>query len=688
MFRVNELNELNELNEQQMTSVTADPNRAIIVVASPGSGKTRVLVERVAYLVEDCDIDPDDVLVTTFTRRAADEMKIRLEPLIGDRVNGLRIGTIHSVCLRILREERMSRELIRDNEQRSILRDELGYKRLNWDVGWRYPLSWIMKAKARLVTPREAEDFFMKRLESLCGNKWQAMDLSQKLAQCYQAYETEKRHLGRMDFADMLMWVEQKFRDDEQFRALWQTRVQYVLVDEAQDTSAQAYSILRTLAAPENRFFAVGDPDQELFRWAGADPDHNIYGFLGFYPDGEILPLEINYRSTKTIVDVSNKTILANYDGVSEERLKFKKSVEPRPDAPEGKAVVVQRCADTEDEADYICRTVEEMLEEGRNPSDIYVVYRVNSQSRVVEDVFLRAKIPYVVQGSLGFYDRAMIKDMLAYLALIEDENDNEAFDRVANIASGSFTRPTRGIGAKWKAECSALAKGHHESMWQSMLRMRERATKWYMKSIDDFVDLVEGIREQSGKDPRVAVSMIRSHCYESYLMRNDGMDETAAMDKGLFDNLDELGYAVTQFESIADFLEYVEEMRELQRERQKENVDAVVLTTIHRVKGLERPVVFGIGLSEDILPHRMALSGGSYDHESNLPIENLGGLSDERCAAFVMVSRAKDELYLSYPVEYRNSVKKPSRFLREMGLIEDVQELPDEEEALDTVTI
>jgi DNA helicase-2/ATP-dependent DNA helicase PcrA len=661
------------LNRQQLAAVQAPPDKPAIVVASPGSGKTAVLTLRVAHLISEYDADPNTIVVTTFTKRAAEEMKERLQPLIGSAATRLQIGTIHSVCLRILREEGMARDVISSYEQKKVIQEELGYKRLNWDVGWRYPLGWIMKAKAALVTPRQAQDWLFQRLESLSGNRWQAMDLAQKLARVYRAYEEEKRYLGRMDFADMLTWTAQKLFNDDEFRARWQSRVQYVLVDEVQDTGSLPYSILRTLASPENRFFAVGDPDQSLFTWNGADPEHNIFGFRELFPDGLVLPLEINYRSTKTIVATAAKAISRNYEGASEARLTYKKTLKARPGAPDGLPVGVQEYADVSEEASGVVTAIEGMLNNGRQPQDIYVVYRVNSQSRAIEDELLRHRIPYVIQGSLGFYDRKVVKDMLAYLSLVDDENDDEAFQRVANIATADFFRPTRGFGSRWMHECSALAKGHGESMWKAMLRMKSRQARWQKEAIDDLVNMVEDVRERSEGDPRKSLMMVREQCYQPFLLRTEGVDEATAQEEGLFDDLDELCYAAGQFKSIKEFLKHVEMIRQMQARQDKERVNAVVLTTIHRVKGLERPVVFGVGLAENILPHRYALDGGG--NKEALPVENLSGVEDERCAVFVLVSRAKEELHLSYPLQYRNQEMSPSRFLYEMELVREAQE-------------
>ncbi len=657
-----------QLNEQQQAAVTAPPDAAVIVVASPGSGKTAVLTQRVAYLVGECGMLPSEMVVTTFTRRAADEMKMRLEPLIGSAVSRLQIGTIHGVCLRMLREERRAKDVISNYDRKKIVSQELSYQKLNWDVGWKYPMGWIDRAKMNLITVRQSNEWFTDRLSGLSNDKWQARDIAQKLAQVYKGYEENKGYLNKMDFVDMLLWVAQSLRSDEDFKCRWQSRFKTILVDECQDTSQMAYSILVTLAEPENALFTVGDPDQELFRWAGADPDHNIFGFLDRYTDGVVLPLEINYRSTETIVDVANKVIQANYVGADQAKLAFKKTMISHPEAGVGKAVSVLGYASPEEEASGVRDLLEGMMEDGRAPQDVFIVYRVNSQSRPIEDQLLRSGIPYVVQGSMGFYERKVVKDVLAYLSLVNNEKDDESFQRVCNMATANFFRSTRGFGARWVQECISLAHGHNESLWESMVRMKDRLSRSQQGSVTDLTEMIMGIRERSQKKPLQAISMIRKECYDAYLIRTEGLDAATAHEEQVFEDLEELAYATTQFETIEEFLTHVHEIQEMQAEKSKESVDAVVLSTIHRVKGLERPVVFGVGMSEEILPHRFAIEGGCGDEK--LPVENLSGVEDERCAAFVLVSRAQEELYLSHLSAYRNRPVTPSRFLYEMELI------------------
>lgn len=665
------------LNDQQQAAVQAPLDQPVMVVASPGSGKTRVLTNRVAYLVAQGAV-PASIVVTTFTKRAAEEMKERLYQLIGEATEALRIGTIHSVCLRILREEKLSKPLISLYDQKKIVATELNYQNLDWDVGWRYPFGWLQKAKTALIEPGQATSWFEHRLLNCGSNQWQAADLARKLQRVYQVYEREKGYLGQMDFSDMLTWVAKRLRDQPEFLRRWQSRIQFVLVDECQDTSHLSYELLRTLSEPESRFFTVGDPDQQLFRWNGADPDHNIFGFQERFPAGEILPLEINYRSTCRIVQAAQAVIQQNYEGVSQERLRFKKEMRPAPDAPEGAEIKVLSFADSEEEAAGVVELVAAQLEAQRKPQDYFLVYRVNSQSRALEDALIRAGIPYVVQGSLGFYDRKSIKDLLAYLALVADEKNDEAFQRVCNLASAKFFRPTRGFGARWIQEVTSLAQGHRESLWESMLRLQVGAKRFQREGIQDLVDLVLGVRKDCQGSPTVGVGLLRERCYDKYLLRTEGLDEELARDEGVFDDLEELVVAAANFETIGEFLAYVEEVREMQASQSKDQMKAVVLSTIHRVKGLERPVVIGVGLSEGILPHKYALQAGGVDVDSGLPIENLSGLADERCAAFVLVSRAQEELYLSYLLTYRNKDVAPSRFLTEMGLLEDLSELTD----------
>lgn len=652
------------MNEQQNAAIYADPDTPVIVVAAPGSGKTRVLTHRVAYLVNKQMVDPSSILVCTFTRKATEEMQERLDPLIGSELDTLRIGTIHASCLRLLKAEGHADEVLRTFEQQRIMRDILGEKRLNYDIGWKYPLHWINRAKSAVIKPEDSEDFFLDILDRMGVTAKEK--LAHQLSGCYSEYENDKEMEGKMDFTDMLYRTALLFREQPEILRKWQGIIKYVLIDEGQDTSDLSYNILRQLAYPENRLFIVGDPDQVLFRFTDAKPDDNIYGFKFYYPDGQVLPLETNYRSTINIVDKSNQIIEHNYHNAPQHVLDFKKKSAPREDAEVGVPVTVQECASVEDEAAYVCESIQEM--EGRDPQDIFVIYRVNAQSRAIEGELLKAKIPYIIQGSLGFYDRAEVKDLIAYMTLISNPHDDDAFLRVCNIASADFHRPTRGIGAKWKEKAGRIAEQNGWSLYETMINLIPKESNWYKKGLTDLHNLILDIAEQAMDRPSSILYYLRTKCYESYILRNEGITPEEAQDSNLFENIEELAYAVSQFDTVDELLAHINELRELQEQNKTSDINAVVLTTIHKAKGLERPVVFGIGFSEGILPHALSLL--PVASIGALPIEKLTDIKDERCAAFVLVSRAQEELKLSYPISYRDAEVLPSRFLYEMELM------------------
>jgi len=656
------------LNEQQLAAVTADDSRPILVIAGPGAGKTLVLTLRIAWLIEK-GVKPEGILATTFTRKAADEMKQRLVGIVGQKaVDALIVNTIHGVCYGMLREEGLVASVIEAREQQQLLEDILGRNGIRWDVGWQYPLYWIRQAKMALVKPNGSQEWFHQTLLEARADRWQAMDFSLKLEQCYRRYEGAKKSLGLIDFDDMVMEVALRLREDANFCRRWQGRVSHVLLDEAQDTTRVSFEILRALSEPELRFFAVGDPRQSLYRWANADPDQVIYGFRRLLPKAIVLPLEVNYRSTRRIVEATNRVMEGLFD--SEERAEYRTAVIPHPGAAEGAAIEVRHFPDVDEEAAWVAEVIRNEMANGLRPKDFFVLYRLNAQSRAVEDALAEAKIPYVVQGSPGFWERKVVRDILAYLALVHDPSDNDAFRQVANIASAEHPTFYRGFGMRFFTDCRAASP----VLWEGMLRIQDRLDDFQRMGVRDLVRLVERVRAESAGDPALAVGLIRSLCYDAWLRRKEGIPEDAdvAGQEG-FEDLEELQAAVARFRSIPEVLEHVERMRHLARERQKgTNLDAVVLSTIHRCKGLQRRAVIGIGLSECILPHwrsdselEMMWRQGKVARDE-LPVLHRSSVYDERCAAFVLVSRAQELLCLSTVGEYRGRRLNPSRFLAE----------------------
>jgi DNA helicase-2/ATP-dependent DNA helicase PcrA len=951
----------------------------------------------------------------TFTRKAADELKERLVAL-DQRAEEANVNTIHGICLGILREEGLDWDVLEAYEQKKMLGEVL--KALDWDVGWRYPLRWIDLARARMFSPQQSFGFFHQELAELTGEQ-DAAPFADKLQQCFVMYEQQKALVKKIDFMDMLFRVMVLLEVSVTLER-WQERVSHVLIDEHQDTDGLQFKILSLLAAPEDRLFAVADPDQSLYRWRSATPEINVYGFLEKYPHGQVLRMETNYRSTRTIVKIANcvlegtpvatpsgyvpieaigiddivlaaqgrstvgsfkvlatrrvdgwrntvsvyiegieapvqltsehrvfvtakklcgKTLdtdglswvylmrkdesyrigvttspsrrlskeqgdalwlLQGYDSSSEAGLQeailasrygipqvifrsdarakrmsqvhidklfatldtgaaaqrlafdfgfdldepllvddrkrvigkiceiepgyqgwryprhqivlhttsaqirrtaealgfrwnkttpgnyraqkygddwpslramgqrlanvlgyafqetgcwvklpyrgtqpehaltitaagnlvpgldvavlhgdeivlgrilrvdhkrvqcvaydleidqvhnfiaggmvvhncaiernyedesrraFHKTLVPRPNAPDGTQPIVHGFSSPEDEARWVGQCISELLSDGFRPGDVFVLYRTNAQSRPIEDEMIKQGIPYVIAGGDGFYSRAVVKDVLAYMSLVEKLDDNEAFRRVANIASAAHKTHYRGFGAAFFSECE---RANPSSLYQGMQVIRSWQPAFKQRGIDDLETLLDQIRVRGFGNPAQTILAIRELCYDSYLRRKEGItpDEEIDAEESGFGDLDELVEAATRFRSIQSMLGYVRMVQRMQRERQRGDGNAVVLSTVHKAKGLEKPVVFGVGIADGLLPHAKALG---YRAPDELPFVNLSDLRDERCGMFVLVSRAKERLYLSWPETYRGRALEPSRFLAEIGVV------------------
>jgi DNA helicase-2/ATP-dependent DNA helicase PcrA len=672
-------------NPQQLAAIRHDaPGTAALVLAGAGSGKTTVLTHRVAELIKR-GVPPEQILCCTYTRKAADEMRFRLSALVGPAGSRVTANSIHGVGYGILRDNGYDKHtLIAEWEAKRALNDVLGPKRLNWDIGYGYVAKWITEAKLAgvWVEGAQAEAFFLAQLLRLNVADWLARQWAQKLAVAYAHYESEKKLAKKIDFADMVFQAWRLLVNPDTLRAAalqrYRMRWAHVLTDESQDTTKMQLDVLEAIAHPKDDLFAVGDDAQLLFRFAGADVDDNIYGFGKRFPRWQLYPLEVNYRSTHEIVDRATLLIANNY--AAPERKAFEKNLRAAPAAARGVPVRVAEYEDAEEEAAATVRQLSVLFaREGYGPVDAYGIYRTNAQSRALEDQLLQAGIPYVVAGGLGFYNRKVVKDVLAYARLLVARDYDEAFERIYNMASEAFGKPTRYLSRKFLDECRAASA---RSLWEGM-ELLYRAGRLAGYQVDGVMDLVDTLGRleavRSGAQPldpdapeqkekteaATVVRAVRLLVYDAFVRRNEEVKEDDS-NTGTWDDLEELVVAAGHHDTIAAFLKHVDDTLAMMAKRNKEKVDAVVLTTIHKVKGLERKLVFGIGIADGLLPHSRAI-GGFVDPER--PLIQRGSLEDERCAMFVLCTRAKERLSLSSIRRWRNRDLQPSRFLAEMGL-------------------
>ena len=709
---------MTSLNDQQLAAVNAPLDRPVMVVAGPGSGKTRVLVERVAHILRE-GAEPSRVVLTTFTTDAAFEMKSRIGELVGIKKSAFLIaGTIHALCLRILREEGYpTHEVLKSSLQKWYINDATGPRGANLDVGWRVVLDFISWMKRLNISPGEAPAAIQSL--GLMPPQSRARGDVSKFISANAEYEAPKRKEVKIDFEDMLYLVRRMFDERPQVLSKWQGRVDYLHVDEAQDTSTTSMEVLYALSAPENRIFICGDPDQALYRWNGADPFANIFGFKQRFPDGVVRLLETNYRSTVSVVAAANLLIGGNYPGpvdgsmqeaAATERSQYRKVLKVRPSAPRGEGVKVSSHLTGKEEAEGIRQEIEALVDRSSREGavlgsyrDIFVISRTNAQLRNVESELAASSIPFVVRGALGFFERAEIKDVLGMVGLALNRHDDEAFERSANIASTDFQpygspKHSHGFGKRFMEELRGAAATRSQppcSLWDAMSLVKLNQPTMQRKGVEDLETLMADIRKRSlltieecerhgeGCVERggascmsavLAVNAARELAYDQHLIHEDGIDMNAAMNEGTFDNLAELSRAASNFKTLAGFLAYVESVQVAERQRRdEENPDAVSLMTVHKSKGLESDTVFVIGMSEGLLPHHRSITVAA---DSPAPISFVTpSAEDERCVAFVAVSRAKNRLYLSFPLTLGGKELQPSRFLREMGLLPESQD-------------
>ncbi|MGC8861287.1 MAG: ATP-dependent helicase [Armatimonadota bacterium] len=629
---------LEDLNEQQRAAVlhTEGP---VLVFAGAGSGKTRVLTYRIAYLIKEKDVRPYNILAVTFTNKAANEMKERIAGLLGKQAAGLWAGTFHGTCARILRERGheigidRSFTIFDESDQVALIRqcmDELRLDQKRYQP--RMILGLISRAKERLIGPED----FGKRAEG------KEEVVARNVYPVYQQKLAENRAL---DFDDLIMSAVRLLQESEPARLHYQDRFRYILVDEYQDINYAQYVFVTTLAAKHHNIFCVGDDDQSIYRWRGADV-RIILQFESDYPDATIYKLERNYRSTRKILEAAHHIVALN-------RSRAQKKLWTENE--EGCDIEVIEAGNEIDEAEKIVRSIRERVASGRcRYADIAVLYRINAQSRVLEEALLRERIPYRLIGAMRFYERKEIRDVVAYLRLAANPMESVSLRRVINV-------PHRGIGASSLARLDEFAANRGICLYEALHRLDEASDipKRARTAMQAFAAIIDHLHQLSSQ---LSVRQLTEEALtvSGYLDALAG--EHSAEAQSRLENVRELLSVTRQFEetsedrSLAAFLENVALISDI--DTYDASANAITLMTLHSAKGLEFPVVYIIGMEEGLLPHRR-----SHDVQEEM--------EEERRLCYVGMTRAKRELVFSYAYKRtlmgQTQFPQVSRFLREI---------------------
>ena len=638
---------LKGLNDMQKEAVVSTEG-PLLVLAGAGSGKTRVLTHRIAYLIEENGIFPQHILAITFTNKAANEMKERIERLIGDKTQGMWMVTFHSICVRILRRDiekigyNKSFVIFDTTDQKTLIKDCIKAMNLNEKLyDPKAMLSFIGSQKDQLVKP-----------DTYINQHYNDFRERQK-GELYALYQKKLKENNALDFDDLINKTIDLLNLNPEIIDYYQRKFQYILVDEYQDTNRAQYTLVNLLAKRHKNICVVGDDDQSIYGWRGADI-RNILDFEKDYKNTKVVKLEQNYRSTKTILDAAN-TVIENNFGRKSKKLWTSQEL--------GNTIKLYKGYNEHDEANYIVKNIRDIHnDENRGYDDFAILYRTNAQSRVLEESLIKSNIPYKIVGGLKFYDRKEVKDIIAYLRLIQNPLDNISLKRIINV-------PKRGIGNRTleKIEEYSLEKG--ESIYSVILDVEDvpglshRAMSKVknfglmigkfiaMKEIMSVKDLLEGVIKESG--------------YIEELERDESVENRSRIE-----NIQEFVSVAIDFEekneenNLEEFLANISLLSDMDK-TDEDLSNSVTLMTLHSAKGLEFPVVFLSGMEEGIFPTKRALTSEE-------------DLEEERRLCYVGITRAMTNLHMTYAsvrTLYGNTnYNTPSRFLREVpeDLIED----------------
>jgi len=631
-------NLLDNLNKQQREAVehTEGP---LLILAGAGSGKTRVLTHRIAYLINEKNVHPSNILAITFTNKAAREMKERVQKLLEGSYD-MWVSTFHSACARILRMEierlpgyKKNFIIFDADDQAKLIKEclkELNYNEKNFPP--KEMLAAISKAKDQLMTPGKFMDRYGRDIRL------------RKIADIYSLYQKKLMQNNALDFDDILFKTVELFQNNPDVLQRYQQKFKYIMVDEYQDTNYCQYMLVNLLAKSHRNLCVVGDDDQSIYSWRGADIG-NILNFEKDFPDAKVIKLEQNYRSTQTILDAANEVISNNF-GRKKKRLWTANG--------EGKAIVYYKAMDERDEADFVIGEIDRLaFQEQRSLNSFAILYRTNAQSRVLEEMCMARGIPYKIVGGFRFYDRMEVKDIIAYLRVIQDPEGDLSLKRIINV-------PKRGIGKSTLDILENYARQNGISLYEALLFVDgiEGIGKKAQKSIKEFVRLIAELMDIAEKESasEVISQVILKSGYLEELEKGDDED----LERGK--NIKELISAALEYEeknednSLTGFLENMALMSDI--DGLDEEREGITMMTLHSAKGLEFPVVFICGMEEGLFPTQRAFF---EEHQ----------LEEERRLMYVGVTRAKERLYLTSALErtlYGNtSYTIESRFLREI---------------------
>ena len=638
---------LHNLNNKQIEAVTAEPGH-LLILAGAGSGKTRVLAHRIAWLMNHYHASPYTLLAVTFTNKAAYQMRERIESLCGSPMGSMWIGTFHGLAHRLLRHHWKEADLIQsfqildsDDQLRLIKRihKNLQLEESKWPP--KQSQWFINKCKDDGLRPHHlrVEDYYTEVMQRI-----------------YFLYEELCQQSGLVDFAELLLRSLELLQKNIEIRDHYQKRFQHLLVDEFQDTNAIQYQWLRMLTGSNSYMMAVGDDDQSIYSWRGAKIE-NIHRFTQDFANCITIRLEQNYRSTATILQAANAVITHNKNRLGKTLWTSDNS---------GESIKLYAAFNEYDEAHYVVSTIKEWVKEGYALREVAVLYRSNAQSRILEEQLIEAQVPYHIYGGLKFFERAEIKDALAYLRLLANPHDDAAFERVINT-------PARGIGNTTLAKLREIAKEKHFSLWHTsefIIQNKELPSR-ALHALNQFLNIINRFKlEFSDKS-------LEEQTYQ--VINQSGLLEFYQKDKteksiSRVENLEELINATQQFQkrigtsdtpALHLFLAHV--ALEMGEEQVSKTSDGVHLMTLHAAKGLEFPIVFITGMEEELFPHRMS-------------IQERQGLEEERRLCYVGMTRAMHKLYLCYSETRRmhgmEKINHPSRFINEIpsNLIEPIR--------------